>query len=324
MDIWFGLRRGFAIGFAAALLVAGSATQGPAAGFAIPSSSAVLPWRMLSTASFSSLRVNISGSVEVGHKLTAKVTAIPADGVTYSYQWLRDEAPIEGETKQTYLITSADVARKISVKATAAKTGLTTKTVISETAMVPSSQIVQSQTTPVKGAPDVRLRADAAKSWARVIEKWGAALPITSGWRSVATQRAIFTARYTPAKTGGGQFCDARLWNGVRYVRTSPLGPAAVPGTSNHGAGTAVDVKGFTSFGAKQRLKFLALARDFGWSDADGCLIAEPWHLTYNPKNDKGSSAWKASDPIQKSASHCPDNTTKPSNVVPASACKYN
>lgn len=187
-----------------------------------------------------------------------------------------------------------------------------------------SGQTTKSQTTALVDNPKFRLRADAAASLERVEELWGQALTVNDGWRPFETQRSIFLSRYTPGRKGGGDFCDVRNWNGTRYIRTSELGPAAVPGTSNHGSGTAVDIGGFESFGDPVRLRFLALARDFGWSDAEGCQVGERWHLTYNPANDKGNTSWSPTDPIDKSASHCPDKVIGPSTYVPPSKCRFN
>ena len=186
-------------------------------------------------------------------------------------------------------------------------------------------QTTQTQTSALVDTPEFRLRADAAASWERVTEIWGKALQVNSGWRPFETQRSIFLSRYTPRAKGqgGGEFCDVRTWDGTQYVRTSPLGAAAVPGTSNHGSGLAIDVGGFDGFGDPMRLKFLDLARDFGWNDAEGCSVGENWHLVYNPAADKGSTNWSPDDPIDKSASHCPDKTTGAGTVVPPSACKW-
>ncbi|MCL1799933.1 MAG: M15 family metallopeptidase [Promicromonosporaceae bacterium] len=168
-------------------------------------------------------------------------------------------------------------------------------------------QTTNALTTSLVESPEYRLRADAAASWEQVIEIWGSAFQINSAWRSYDTQVAIFEARYVPKASGGGEFCDVRTWAGTRYVRTSELGAAAIPGTSNHGAGTALDINGFEGFDDPVRLQLLALARDFGWSDSEGCAVNERWHFAYNPANDKGSTTWSASDPVNPNVSNCPN-----------------
>jgi hypothetical protein len=168
-------------------------------------------------------------------------------------------------------------------------------------------QITTASTSAITEAPEWRLRADAAASWERVMDTFGQNFPLSSAWRSFDTQKMLFEQRYTPKSAGGGEFCDVRNWNGTRYVRTSDLGAAAVPGTSNHGKGQAIDVPGFEGFDDPTRLRLLDLAKDFGWSDAEGCSVNERWHLTYDPAADKGSTDWSPNDPINRSASHCPD-----------------
>ena len=170
-----------------------------------------------------------------------------------------------------------------------------------------NTQTTTAMTTALTHAPGYRLRADAAASWERVLAIWGAAFQVNSAWRSYDTQVQLFEARYTPKASGGGEFCDVRTWNGTRYVRTSDLGAAAIPGTSNHGAGVALDINGWEGFDDPVRLQFLALARDFGWSDAEGCSVGERWHITYSPARDRGTSDWSPDDAIVRSASNCPD-----------------
>lgn len=193
-----------------------------------------------------------------------------------------------------------------------------------------SGQTAKVNTSALVNEPEWRLRADAAQSWERLQEVWGAAFDLNSAYRPYDVQREIFLSRYTPRAKGegGGEFCDVRTWDGVQYVRTSALGAAAVPGTSNHGSGLAIDVGGFDGFSDPRRLQFLDLARDFGWNDAEGCSVNEWWHMVYNPANDKGSSNWSPSDPIDPSASNCPNKGTLSggsSSTTPTKpkACKW-
>ena len=66
--------------------------------------------------------LTISGTVQVGEALTADTSGIDdADGLTnvsYSYQWLADDADIQGDTGSTYTLTDDDVGKVIKVKAT--------------------------------------------------------------------------------------------------------------------------------------------------------------------------------------------------------------
>ena len=64
----------------------------------------------------------ITGTPRVGEELTADTSAImDADGITpsnYSYQWVRGDTDISGETSSTYTLTDDDAENKIKVKVT--------------------------------------------------------------------------------------------------------------------------------------------------------------------------------------------------------------
>ena len=62
----------------------------------------------------------ISGTVQVGETLTANTTGISdEDGLTnavFTYQWLADDADIQGETASTYTLVTDDVGKAIKVR----------------------------------------------------------------------------------------------------------------------------------------------------------------------------------------------------------------
>ena len=62
----------------------------------------------------------ISGTAQVGETLTANTTGIDdEDGLTdavFSYQWLADDADIQGETASTYTLVTDDVGKAIKVR----------------------------------------------------------------------------------------------------------------------------------------------------------------------------------------------------------------
>ena len=64
----------------------------------------------------------ISGTLRAGETLTASTSGIDdADGMdnaTFSYQWIRDDADIAGETARTYDLTDDDVGKTIKVRVT--------------------------------------------------------------------------------------------------------------------------------------------------------------------------------------------------------------
>lgn len=145
---------------------------------------------------------------------------------------------------------------------------------------------------PVAG--DGRLHHLAARAWnALVAAAWsevGLPLTFTYGgtYRTYASQETLFRSRYDPNGTGGG----CKTWNGVRWCKkSSNLATAAVPGTSNHGWGLAVDsawdrdltdgigpddAAGITSHPGWSWLLENADRFGFSWE-----LQSEPWHLRY-------------------------------------------
>lgn len=149
------------------------------------------------------------------------------------------------------------------------------------------------------------LRLDAADSWnrarAEVKAKTGIVLTVRGWNRSLAEQERFFFERYSRQASGGGRFGDVRWYKGVRYVRTSGA-PAAIPGTSNHGWGLAVDIDDFgayrTAGNARSRLADPILEKH-GWTDDEGSSIGEPWHRVYKPERDTQKNA-KPTTPTQE------------------------
>jgi hypothetical protein len=129
----------------------------------------------------------------------------------------------------------------------------------------------------------------AARAWralvANVAAETGMPMTYTHGgtYRSYAAQETLFRSRYDPAGTGGG----CKTWNGVRWCKKSAnLATAAVPGTSNHGWGLAIDsAHGTSPSGATSVTShhagwdwILDNAERFGFSWE---LQSEPWHIRY-------------------------------------------
>jgi hypothetical protein len=148
----------------------------------------------------------------------------------------------------------------------------------------------------IRVQPGLYLTPLAAESWlvivAGVREQFGWTPHLTDAYRTYAKQVEIFTDRYVRQATGGGYYGDVRWWNGVRYVRRAGTAAAAVPGTSNHGTATAVDVADLGSFGSARFNEFASVATRNGWSIAEGRSVGEPWHWTKN-------SASYANNPVQ-------------------------
>ncbi|QAY70450.1 M15 family metallopeptidase [Xylanimonas protaetiae] len=133
------------------------------------------------------------------------------------------------------------------------------------------------------------LRRDAAEAWnsARqdVLRRTDISLTVRGWNRTLAEQERFFLRSYVAQTTGGH---DARTWHGVRYVRRPGRESVAVPGTSNHGWGLAVDVMDFGRAGQwdlPRRVTAFPVLAEHGWTDTEGRQphVDEPWHLVYDP-----------------------------------------
>lgn len=113
----------------------------------------------------------------------------------------------------------------------------------------------------------------------------GITLNLTDGYRPLATQERIFSERYVRNYNPLRCTLSSKVYKGVRYWKLRGVATAAVPGTSNHGWGVAVDMHS-AGLGSQRNpgpeLRWLdAHARNFGWTWE--LLPEEPWHLRYFP-----------------------------------------
>ena len=73
----------------------------------------------------------ISGTAQVGETLTANTTGIAdkdgLDNAVFGYQWLADDADIQGETASTYTLVTDDVGKAIKVRVSFDRQHATTK-----------------------------------------------------------------------------------------------------------------------------------------------------------------------------------------------------
>lgn len=135
--------------------------------------------------------------------------------------------------------------------------------------------------------------ARAFEEWRRRAAAAGRVLTITSvadAYRVLAVQERVFLQRYIPQATGGGIYGDVRWYRGVRYVRRHGAA-AAIPGTSNHGRGLAVDIANAGRFGGAFHDWMLATGPELGWSNTEGRSVGEPWHWVHDGVTLAGSGA---------------------------------
>lgn len=141
---------------------------------------------------------------------------------------------------------------------------------------LPDSVLVD--TPGLAGGPLVRLTTPAWRAWRALCNAATAAgivlkaTSATDSYRPYEVQKRIFLERYTTDILPNRPW---KTWGGQRWYQKPGTATAAVPGTSNHGWGLAVDVA--SASGA--RLEWLlANADDFGWSWE---VQSEPWHIRY-------------------------------------------
>jgi hypothetical protein len=144
------------------------------------------------------------------------------------------------------------------------------------------------------GGPTVRLVEPAARAWRALTAAAAAAghtLKVTSSadsYRTYAQQVATFTSRYQLDPIPDRPF---RLWDSdnsgtpEKWWQKPNTAPAAVPGTSNHGWGLAVDTgeerdgdTGTESIDQATLNWLVAHELAYGFSHE---LQVEPWHIRY-------------------------------------------
>jgi LAS superfamily LD-carboxypeptidase LdcB len=122
--------------------------------------------------------------------------------------------------------------------------------------------------------------ARAMRALAHAAREAGFELAHVGAYRSYDQQVALFNQRYTTKKLKGR---PTKVWKGVTYWQKPRTAMAAVPGTSNHGWGLAIDLaekkngKTVSITGACVAW-LLANAAKYGYSwEAQ----SEPWHVRY-------------------------------------------
>ena len=129
-------------------------------------------------------------------------------------------------------------------------------------------------------------------------EKRGFQVRATGTYRTYKQQEALFLSRYTTTPLPGR---PTKRWNGVTYWQKPKTAMAAVPGTSNHGWGLAVDFAeerngkpGVESVSPRFVKWLIKNAATYGFSAE---LQSEPWHWRYvaGDKTPDAVLAWEAS-----------------------------
>ncbi|RZU76075.1 D-alanyl-D-alanine carboxypeptidase-like protein [Micromonospora kangleipakensis] len=139
-----------------------------------------------------------------------------------------------------------------------------------------------------RGGPRVRLVKPAARAWTAMCAAALAAghtlkaTDLHGSYRPYEVQERIFRERYTRTVLPGQ---PSRMWNRQRWYQKPGTAKAAVPGTSNHGLGLAVDtgeerdhnIDTDTLDGGTLRW-LIHNEQRFGFSHE---IQSEPWHIRY-------------------------------------------
>lgn len=244
-----------------------------------------------------SARPVVTGTAKVGYRLIATAAGW-SPGARLSYQWLRNGVAIKGATTSGYWLVKADQGKRIAVRVTGVLAGVAPGAATSAAVTAKSSSTGKKLTTPfvVKGVlvvnkdhriskryitkgPGVlgsKKEASAAlKKLLKAAKKAGYSVQASSGYRSYATQTAIWKRNVKAlGKKRGEQL-------------------AAPPGASEHNAGLAFDLRsggrGQYAFGSSKAGKWIAknahkygfiLRYPKGMTKITGYAY-EPWHFRY-------------------------------------------
>lgn len=146
---------------------------------------------------------------------------------------------------------------------------------------------------------------------------FGMQLRLTSGYRTTAEQTTLFVARYQRQDSGNGPYDDVRTWNGQRWVRHSPDGTVAQPGTSRHEKSSAVDLRdtgsdsGVTVAGTTRSNWMRANASAYGFQPT-GFGFGEPWHFDYTGSHAGPAPAMPKPEPAKPSPAPAPEPAPDP------------
>jgi hypothetical protein len=143
----------------------------------------------------------------------------------------------------------------------------------SELVLIPNNEDITTYGAQYIAAPALPYLLAAAREFR---EQAGQRLYVKEAYRPLSTQVAYFVARYFVAIVGV-------FWNGRRWLKRLGAATAAVPGTSIHGVGWALDIwSGVdTSFKSRNHLIWVAVAARYGWKNT-GTAFGEPWHQEWS------------------------------------------
>ncbi len=107
----------------------------------------------------------ISGTAKVGRTLKVTAGTWSPTGAELTYQWYRDSAAIDGATSASYLLTSSDKGRQVTVKVTGTLKGYSTLTKTSKATATVGSGTLSATGLKIRGKRDVGSTLRVEQSW---------------------------------------------------------------------------------------------------------------------------------------------------------------
>lgn len=167
---------------------------------------------------------------------------------------------------------------------------------------VTSGRLPDNLLRPIEGKGKLHhLAADAYEAMDAAANAEGIDLSPTSQadtYRSLETQEYGFFQRYTDKPTPRMMKQKPRMYKGKLWYLKPKMAPMAVPGTSNHNLGLAIDI---ANASGKRLAWLLANEHKFGFSHE---LDSEPWHIRYVAGDDVPQlvKEWKAKEAVTSDA----------------------
>lgn len=175
----------------------------------------------------------ISGTPQVGAKLTASAGAWKPAPVSLSYQWLRNGNAIAGATKSSYTLTKADGGAKVSVRVTGKKSGHATVTKTSAARSVP--KVLSSTKPTISGSTVVGSKLTVTHG------TWTKGTKLSTQWlRNGAAIRGATGSSYTVGSGDIGKRISVRVTGSQNGYTTlaqvsNATGPVKTPSRYNPG-----------------------------------------------------------------------------------------
>ncbi len=149
----------------------------------------------------------IAGTAKVGQTLTASAGTWGPSPVTLTYQWLAGGTAISGATSNTFVLTTAQQGKAITVKVTGTKAGYTTVSTTSQATAAVAASGLTSVVPTISGSPTV------GSTLSAVAGTWGPApVTLTYQWLRAGNPIAGATkASYVPGSADANQKLSVKV-----------------------------------------------------------------------------------------------------------------